>query len=158
MCDYELATDTLCSQVGFALEMLPKNFSQRENLQKLQELIYHQNGSIRGKMAISAADLEWLNQWQKDLQSELYPQGDVPRAKELFVLPAGTAGASALHLARCQAKTVVRIMGQLKRDGVEVSKLLLEWANVVANMFFDLAKTANSESGRAEIPFVSKSY
>jgi len=53
LCDYEIETDSLCSQIGLAIELLPVESTLRDPLRTLQELVYHQNGSLRGKQAIT---------------------------------------------------------------------------------------------------------
>ncbi|MBP6361694.1 MAG: ATP--cob(I)alamin adenosyltransferase, partial [Aeromonas sp.] len=62
-CDYEIATDELCCQVGAVLAHLPAEEETREmvaDLGALQRLIYNLNGSVRGKLGIFEEDLAWL--------------------------------------------------------------------------------------------------
>lgn len=158
LCDYEIETDRLCSEIGMALEWIPETSAVYQPLRKLQEKIYHQNGSLRGKMAITEDDVIWLQAWEQTLHDKL-PSERKKRAKGVFVLPAGVAGAAALHVARCQAKRVVRLMSCLENEeGKAVPSHLWEWANLTANILFWTAMVVNYEAGREEIPFVSRSY
>ena len=62
-CDYEIQTDELCCQVGMVLGYLDERWLQmREDLTRLQTLIYHLNGSVRGKNGIFEEDIDWLKQ------------------------------------------------------------------------------------------------
>ena len=57
-CDYEILTDSLCRQIGGILAELPDEFAEiREELETLQPLVYHLNGSIRGKCALERRTL-----------------------------------------------------------------------------------------------------
>lgn len=62
-CDFEIATDELCCQVGAVLSYLVPDGNTKPmlaDLAALQRLIYNLNGSVRGKLGIFDADLEWL--------------------------------------------------------------------------------------------------
>ena len=51
LCDYEILTDDLCRQVGGILALLPKELdSLRPELEQLQPMLYHLNGSVRGAL------------------------------------------------------------------------------------------------------------
>lgn len=50
-CDYEILTDEMCRQVGGLIAEMPEAFSGLQvELETLQPMIYHLNGSIRGSV------------------------------------------------------------------------------------------------------------
>ena len=57
-CDYEVASDELASLIAQAVHSV----KHQPELLKLCELVYHANGSIRGRLAIRDEDFEWLDQ------------------------------------------------------------------------------------------------
>ena len=69
-----------------------------------------------------------------------------------FVLPAGTAAAAALHVAR----TVCR---RAERDAVtlagmdEVSPIVLTYLNRLSDLLFVLARLENARAGRGDVPW-----
>ena len=77
-CDYEVATDELASLIGQAVHCV----KHQPELLKLCELVYHANGSIRGKLAIRPEDFRWLDQLYVKLTQE---NGELKQ----FVLPTG---------------------------------------------------------------------
>jgi hypothetical protein len=60
LCDFEVLTDELCGNIGAALSMTSPDMSDiRADLDALQPLAFHLNGSIRGRLAIAESDLDW---------------------------------------------------------------------------------------------------
>ncbi len=99
VCDFEITADELCSRIGLVLSMELDDFS-RDILTRMQPNVYHVNGSIRGKLAITEAEVD-----------ELKADYDAIKARidggfKGFVLPGGHPTSSQLHLCRCQAKKV----------------------------------------------------
>ena len=153
LCDYEIATDELCSLIGSVLNQLPKGFDDlARDLGTLQPLAYHLNGSIRGKLAIEEQDLQWLQDRYRHYQTQA--AGDVKSA----ILPRGPAPVMQLHLARSAAKRSIRLLLQVEQEGRGVPVILFRFCNLLCNFFFVLALEINRRSGVAEIPFESKSY
>lgn len=153
LCDYEVATDELCSHIGHIMAFLPEQFEDIKNdLQILQPLTYHLNGSIRGKLAITEGNLEWL------LQRYQHYQALTENRVEGFVLPQGKFPAPQCHLARSAAKKAIRIMVRLDQEGIDVPDVLHRFCNLLCNFFFVLALTTNQQQGVDEIPFTSLSY
>ncbi|MDP6185701.1 MAG: hypothetical protein QF863_00610 [Pseudomonadales bacterium] len=63
LCDFEVVTDELCSQVGMCLALLDGDHADlAADLALLQPLCWHVNGSIRGRLAIVEEDMDWLHQ------------------------------------------------------------------------------------------------
>jgi len=114
-CDFEIATDELCCQVGAVLSHLAPDADTEPmlvDLAALQRLIYNLNGSVRGKLGIFDADLEWLKA-RYDHYNEA-SRGSVTG----FVLPQGPQPIPTLHLCRCGSKKVVRLLVRLEESGV----------------------------------------
>ncbi len=62
LCDFEVVTDELCALIGGALAYLPDDMPDlRADLEQLQPLAFHVNGSVRGRLAVEEADIAWLS-------------------------------------------------------------------------------------------------
>lgn len=153
LCDFEVATDELCSHVGLILALLPLGFSDvAADLDRLQPLAFHLNGSIRGRLAIGEEDIQWLHGRLACYKAELGPQS------KGFVLPRGPLPVPPLHLARSAAKKAIRLMVRLEQEGVTVPEQLPRLCNLLCNFFFVLTRVINRRLGVEEIPFQSRSY
>ena len=146
-CDYEVASDELASLIAQAVHSV----KHQPELLKLCELVYHANGSIRGRLAIRDEDFEWLDQLYVRLTQE---NGSLRQ----FVLPAGCEGACALHVLRSRCKAVLRIAYAIDREEKPVPAILLDFWNLLSNVFFQMALKENRLEGVSEIPFASRSY
>ena len=122
------------------------------DLERLQPLCWHVNGSVRGRLAVGLEDLEWLHSRYDHYKSTIEGK------RTGFVLPRGPVPAMQLHLARSSAKKVIRIIVCLEEEGIEVPDILKRFCNLVCNFFFVLAGVANQRAGIDEILFESKSY
>jgi ATP:cob(I)alamin adenosyltransferase len=153
LCDYEVATDELCALIGAILAELPAEFADIQNdLEQLQPLAFHLNGSIRGRLAISEDDIIWLQQRLTHYKTE------VKDKISGFVLPRGTKPVPQLHQARSAAKKAIRWMVQIDATGLEVAMVLPRLANLMCNFFFTLTLVINQRRGVEEPEFISKSY
>jgi len=153
LCDFEVATDELCSHIGGIIGLIPESSDDIANdLDQLQPLIYHLNGSIRGRLAINENDQQWL------LERYHHYQNEVAGKIDGFVLPRGPAPSPQLHLARSAAKKAIRLMVRIDQEGIEVPELLHRFCNLLCNFFFVLAVVINHRAGFEEASFVSKSY
>lgn len=153
LCDFEVASDELCSHVGVVLGFLTERHADIVfDLEALQPLCWHANGSVRGRLAISGIDMDWLHGRYNHYKSEL--QGDTSG----FVLPRGPAPVPQLHLARSAAKKVIRVMVRLEEEGIEVDPILKRFCNLSCNFFFVLTRVLNQRAGNGEVVFESKSY
>jgi cob(I)alamin adenosyltransferase len=153
-CDYEILTDELCRQVGGILAEMPATFTDIiDELETLQPMIYHLNGSIRGKCALSEENLLWLR--------ERYVCHKQATATSIsgFVLPRGKAPIPQLNAASSNAKKAIRLMVRLyEQEGLEIPEQLHRFCNVLCNYFFTLTVVVNQRRGEPEIPFESESY
>jgi cob(I)alamin adenosyltransferase len=71
-----------------------------------------------------------------------------------FILPGGTAGASALHLARTICRRAEREVVRLGRTpGEHVPGRLLVYLNRLSDLLFVLARAVNHRAGMADVPW-----
>ncbi|CCN70807.1 ATP:cob(I)alamin adenosyltransferase [Vibrio nigripulchritudo] len=151
-CDFEIAADDLCCRIGLLLTMGIQPLTE-DILQRLQPNVYHLNGSVRGKLAIDESQLS-------ELKADYHKLRDLLEGGfKGFVLPGGTAVSAELHLARCQAKKVVRALVAVEHNGKRSpAPILFRYANLMANTFYALAAFENKVANIEETEFVSKSY
>ena len=153
LCDFEVITDELCGHIGAVLSHLPPEMDDiAHDLDHLQPLAFHLNGSIRGRLAITESDIEWL------LERLAHYRNEVSTRTNNFVLPRGTPPVPQLHLARSAAKKAIRLMVRVEQEGKTVPMVLPRLSNIMCNFFFTLTLVINQRRGLNEIPFVSKSY
>ena len=146
-CDYEIATDELASMIAMAMH----ETKHQPELLKICELVYHANGSLRGRLAVKQKDFDWLSALYDRLVEENGPC-------KMFVLPAGSRGACSLHVLRSRCKAILRIAYAIDREEQEVPQLILDFFNCLSNVFFQMALKENRLEQVEEIPFVSESY
>lgn len=153
LCDFEVTTDELCALIGSALEATPVEFADlRLDLERIQPLAFHINGSIRGKLAVEEADLDWLKERLH------YYSAQAGERMHAFVLPRGAAPVPQLHQARSAAKKAIRCMVRVEQEGRDIPDILQRMCNVLCNLFFAMTLAVNQRRGVTEVPFVSKSY
>ncbi|MDR1889087.1 MAG: hypothetical protein LBQ81_06910 [Zoogloeaceae bacterium] len=156
LCDYEVVTDELCSLIGGAFSLLHgeggiKTDDIAADLDRLQPLAFHLNGSIRGRMAVEEADIIWLQGRLSHYYAEIGPFKG-------FVLPRGDTPVPQLNQARSAAKKAIRLMVRVEEEGRAVPPELPRLANLMCNFLFALTQVINRRRGFEETPFVSKSY
>jgi cob(I)alamin adenosyltransferase len=88
-------------------------------------------------------------------------EGDIDRLEaELppltqFILPAGSAAASQLHLARTICRRAERLVVHLgHQPGVDVPHHLVRYLNRLSDLLFVLARVANHRAGVADTPWL----
>ncbi|GAJ76470.1 LOW QUALITY PROTEIN: hypothetical protein JCM18905_2277 [Vibrio sp. JCM 18905] len=152
VCDFEITADELCSRIGLVLAMDLDEFS-RDILTRMQPNVYHLNGSVRGKLAITEAEVEELK-----ADYELLKQR-IDGGFKGFVLP-GAPCIQSLHLCRCQAKKTVRALVAIEHAGKKqpAPPILFRYANLLANVLYSLASYINHINQVEETEFVSRSY
>ena len=153
LCDFEVITDELCGNIGAVASTLPATMTDlRADLDTLQPLAFHLNGSIRGRLAVHEADLDWT-------KSRLaYYRDEAAGRADGFVLPRGDVPVPFLNLARSGAKKAIRQMVRIEEAGIEVPEVLPRFCNILCNLFFAMILVINQRRGATEVPFVSKSY
>lgn len=145
-CDYEIASDQLACSLSVAKHYVMH--IRKEDMVRLIELVYHANGSIRGKCAIKQAQVDELLQMYQRYFIEM----------KQFVLPDGCIGASYLHKLRADTKAVLRIMYAIEKEGIVIASTLLDFMNLLSNTLFMMCLYENRQDGCPETVFVSQSY
>lgn len=97
---------------------------------------------------IDQADIDRLESLIDRYDAELQPLTQ-------FILPAGTAAAASLHLARSVSRRAEREAVALAR-AVEVNPLAQVFLNRLSDLLFVLARHANLAAGASEVPWVSR--
>lgn len=152
--DFEIRTDSLTTRIGAVLPTLvddPKGQVVLEDLRVIQPLAYHVNGSVRGKLAITEEDLQWLS-----ARYDFYVS-HVEKAIQQFVLPQGIESAARLHICRSEAKKSYRALHKVSEER-DVPEILFDYLGLLANVFFVMAVYMNKQHEHEEIVFESKSY
>jgi len=153
LCDFEVVTDEWCAVIGAALCATPADFSDiAADLDRIQPLAFHINGSIRGKLAVDEAYVQWVLSRLQHYRQELGPR------EHAFVLPRGTAPVPQLHQARSLAKKAIRAMVRVEQEGRAVPEVLPRLCNALCNLFFLMTLACNLRRDVQEVPFESKSY
>lgn len=153
-CDYEIHTDSMCRQLGEILSRMPGDLpGVIAELETLQPIIYHLNGSIRGRCALVETDLAWL----RDRYTA--HRDAVADCLSGFVLPRGASPVPELNAASSAAKVAIRLMVRLhEQEAVEIPEVLHRFCNVLCNYYFTLTLVVNKHRGLVEVPFESASY
>ena len=154
LCDFEAFTDELCGHLGAALSLLDDADCQdiRDDLARMQPLAFHANGSVRGRLALDEADIDWLKSRLQHWRAQ--PGGHCAG----FVLPRGTQPVPSLHLGRAACKKAIRALVRVEQEGISVPMPVPRLLNVLCNVLFVLSLVINHRRGLAEVPFVSLSY
>jgi cob(I)alamin adenosyltransferase len=99
------------------------------------------------RLAVTAAQVTWLEQQIDRLNAELEPL-------KSFVLPGGTAAAAYLHLARTVCRRAERIMVALNdKPGEDVTHDALKYVNRLSDFLFVASRWAN-DKGRRDVLWV----
>ena len=71
-----------------------------------------------------------------------------------FILPGGSRGAAALHMARTVCRRAERnVVALSQTPGEQVSPRIIIYMNRLSDLLFVLARTANAEAGRGDVPW-----
>jgi cob(I)alamin adenosyltransferase len=93
------------------------------------------------KAAVSQDDIARLERWIDQLESELPPL-------RRFILPGGSPGAAAIHVARTICRRAERAIVSLGPDAVEPQVLI--YINRLSDLLFVMGRAANRRSGVPE--------
>lgn len=150
-CDFEIFTDEISSTIGL-LRALVKDEALREELTKMNEIMYHINPSLRTMVTVTDEELSWIETITKAHREEIKDRVDK------FVLPQGSSSASLAHIIRSKCKALVRLLHRHKERGNNVDAILFDFANLFSGYFFILAIKLNKIENVDEIEFVSRNY
>lgn len=150
-CDFEIFTDRMASRIGLLRAMCPEK-ELRDELMKIDELIYHLNPSLRTHMTVTEEETEWLDQCVQRLWKETSGRC------EKFVLPQGSQRSCIAHILRTDGKMLVRMLYRYHYAGHSVEPLIFDFANLLSGYFFILSMKLNMIDGEDEVPFISRNY
>lgn len=150
-CDFEIFTDEISSTIGL-LRSLIKDQELRDELTKMNEIMYHLNPSLRTMVTVTEEELLWIEETTKSHEEEIKDRVDK------FVLPQGSSSASLAHIIRSKCKALVRLLHRHKEQGNNVDEILFDFANIFSGYFFILAIKLNKIENVDEIEFVSRNY
>lgn len=150
--------DELNAAIGWALTQVAVDKS-RERLESLQ----HELFAIGAELAtpppaagrtrpetpdIDGGSVERMERWIDETTAEL----PVLRA---FVLPGGTAGAAALHLARTVCRRAERAAVELA-GAAPVREEVLAYLNRLSDLLFTLARLENHRAGSGDVEWTKR--
>ena len=158
--DYEVLTDELSAQLGMALSIAETDAALADlvpDLSHLQELALHANGSIRGKLAVTRDDLDWLQARYNHFVQEV--EALEPDRLKHFVLPRGLAPVPELHQARSTSKKALRCLMRVEEESRwRIHPTIPRFLNMSCNFCFLLTVLINQRRGVVEPRFISQSY
>ena len=160
-CDFEILSDEISSMIGL-LRSLVSGEDLREDLSRLNELMYHINPSPRMGTGVSGDEFIWLQEKAEELRRTTLEslsgfsssRGGIPK----FVLPQGCTAASYSHVIRNRCKALVRLLSRHKQQGHKTDDLLFDFINLFSGYFYFLALKLNKDAGVEEREFKSRAY
>ncbi|MDR0597157.1 MAG: hypothetical protein LBG14_01460 [Treponema sp.] len=159
-CDFEILSDEIASMIGL-LRSLTGDQDTREELSRINELMYHINPSLRTRVTVTEEELQWLEERAEKLRQETreslsgFPK---EQGKPVFVIPQGCEAAAHSHVIRNKCKALVRLLSRHKQQGNNVEDLLFNFINLYSNYFYYLAMKLNRDQGVKETQFISRIY
>lgn len=150
--------DELNAAIGWALTQIDVDKS-RERLQSLQHELFAIGAELATPPAapgrtrpatpdIDGVSIERMERWIDEMTVEL------PELRA-FVLPGGTRGAAALHLARTVCRRAERAAVELVgADGVRAE--VLTYLNRLSDLLFTLARLENHRAGTADVEWTKR--
>jgi cob(I)alamin adenosyltransferase len=160
-CDFEILSDEISSMIGL-LRSLIDDGPLRDELSKINELMYHINPSLRTAVAVTRDELDWLYQRTGRLRESVKESfsGFSKSQKHglKFVLPQGCTAASYSHVIRNKCKALVRLLSRYRQQGHDIEDLLFDFINLYSGYFYFLALKLNRDQGTEEVEFISRVY
>jgi ATP:cob(I)alamin adenosyltransferase len=160
-CDFEILSDEIASLIGL-LRSLTGDEVIRDELCKLNELMYHINPALRTKTAVTEEELEWLHRRVEEIQAEVRDSFDSAASKRgnapRFVIPQGCTAASFSHIIRNKCKTLVRLLYRHQQQGNTVDDIIFDFINLYSGYFYSLALKLNKDNDVTETEFISRVY
>ena len=150
-CDFEILTDELASMIGLLRAFVNQNYL-RDELEKINELVYHLNPSLRTFVSVTQDDLDWV------YDRYIFYKSENENLVKRFVIPQGGICSGYCHVIRSKFKSVVRLLYRHKQNGNEFDNILFNFFNLLSGYFFFFVIKFNKDEGIAEKEFISKNY
>jgi cob(I)alamin adenosyltransferase len=93
--------------------------------------------------------------WVTDMEKAIDQFDAELPALTAFILPGGTAGASALHFARTVCRRGERRIVPLCREG-KIGPEAVVYLNRLSDLLFTMARVANARAGVKDVPWQPK--
>jgi cob(I)alamin adenosyltransferase len=133
-----------------------------DDLEKINELMYHINPSLRTRVTVTEQELEWLHEktllLQKAVEAGLSKSGGPPKGGVTFFIPQGCTQAAYSHVIRNKCKILVRLLSRYRQQGNQTEEILFDFANLYSGYFYFLAVWLNKNHNIEERPFISRVY
>ncbi|MFP9130733.1 cob(I)yrinic acid a,c-diamide adenosyltransferase [Niallia sp. BSM11] len=140
--------------VGQAISLLVEDIYSdvKADLEKIQHELFDCGGDLASitknrPLKLPEEAVLYLEERIDDLMEEAPPI-------ERFILPGGTAAASAIHIARTVTRRAERCVVTLMREEEHVPELPLKYLNRLSDYFFALARVINFRSNVSDIEYV----
>jgi ATP:cob(I)alamin adenosyltransferase len=159
-CDFEILSDEIASMIGLLRSQVDDQ-GARDDLARINELMYHINPSLRTRVTVTADELRWLEERTETLKQETRDSLRGFPGKPgtpIFVIPQGCAAAAHSHVIRNKCKALVRLLSRHEQRGNKVEELLFDFINLYSNYFYYLALKLNKDQGVGETQFISRVY
>ncbi|MDR3148320.1 MAG: ATP--cob(I)alamin adenosyltransferase [Treponema sp.] len=158
-CDFEILSDEIASMIGL-LRSLVDDQDTKDDLARVNELMYHINPSLRTRVAVTEGELRWLEERSEKLKEETRDSlsGFPGERKPIFVIPQGCTGAAYSHIIRNKCKALVRLLSRHQQQGNKVEEFLFDFINLYSNYFYYLSLKLNRDRGVKETQFISRVY
>lgn len=144
--------DELNAALGVALALVA-DAALAARLEALQRRLFDVGADLATPPAGSAG--AWVKRvpdaWVAELEAEIDRFDDELPALGSFILPGGTAGAAALHLARTVCRRAERAVVAADEAGEELGPAVARYLNRLSDWLFMAARIANARSGVADV-------
>ncbi|OLN23652.1 ATP:cob(I)alamin adenosyltransferase [Domibacillus antri] len=146
--------DELNSVVGLAVtELDPEKFKDiLADLETIQHELFDCGGdlaTVNGKRAFKLQQ-ESIEEMEKKI--DVYIQ-EAPEL-ERFILPGGSKGSAAIHLARTVTRRAERLVVALMRREDDIHPVTLKYLNRLSDYFFAIARVINFREGVKDVEYV----
>jgi cob(I)alamin adenosyltransferase len=150
--DFELMTENLANSLGFMTTFFNDDQELYDLFVWLTENAMKISQSVRNECLLTEEEVVKL--------VAVYETYNEPfKGREVkFTLPVGTKAATILNVVRADVKAVIRMMYHLTKEGTEVSHVLFDYMNLLANLCYVLTRYINEQAGVVEIEFSSRHY
>ena len=119
-------------------------------LQRLQNQIFDLGAELANPKAVGRGAALLQDSDVEALETLIDSQEEGLTELKNFILPGGTPGAAALHLARCVCRRAEREIVALSQTS-EVRDTVIKYVNRTSDLLFVLARASNAASGVADV-------
>jgi cob(I)alamin adenosyltransferase len=146
------AVDELNAQIGWAHSQ-QSDPAVKDSLAAIQNELFIVGGDIASPAASRVPRIH--PEHVERLEGEIDRwEAELPPLRQ-FILPSGSTGGSAIHVARAVCRRAERRLVALARQE-ELNSYLLAYINRLSDYLFVLARISNTRAGAAETPWIHK--